>query len=430
MTLVVVGILLLLAASAFTSGTETAMTSLDRSRVHQLAETGQWRARILERLLADRESLIGALLVGNNIFNILAASLATDVLITLTGHSGVVYATFIMTVLVVIFSEILPKTYALRFNERFALFMAPAARVLVVVLWPAAMAAGWIVGQIFRILPTGGADKAATASERIRGTLQFMANQGSLAKSERDMLGGVLDLDHVEVGQIMTHRRKIFSVDVATPAIELEKMLVNVPHSRIPVHDQTPDHIVGVVTIRDLFERRRDLPGLENLHGLMKAPWFVPETRPIRSQLQAFRAKRAHMAFVVDEYGDLQGLITLEDIIEEIVGEIDDETDAVGNEFSIQADGSVIALAAASVRDLNRAMDWNLPEDDASTLGGLVTEVSERIPSAGETVDIADFRVTILAHEGNWLENLRIFKRPPDLPSVADTPKVGDAGQN
>ena len=281
MTFIVALIILLLTASAFTSGTETAMTSLDQGRVHQLAAKGNWRARMLERLVSDREALIGALLVGNNIFNILAASLATDVLITLTGHGGVVYATFIMTVLVVIFSEILPKTYALRNNEKFALLMAPAARLLVIILWPLALAAGWIVDRLLHLFPNrDGGEVAESASERLRGTLQFLSNQGQLRKSERDMLGGILDLDHVEVDKIMTHRRQMFSVDVETRPAELVDRLAEIPFSRIPVHEGSPDHIVGLVTIRELFKHRTMLDEMTDLRGVMREPWFVPDTRP------------------------------------------------------------------------------------------------------------------------------------------------------
>jgi Mg2+/Co2+ transporter CorB len=428
MTLVVVSILILLAASAFTSGTETAMTSLERGRVHQLATHGNWRARVLERLISDRESLIGALLVGNNIFNILAASLATDVLIELTGHGGVIYATFIMTVMVVIFSEILPKTYALRYNEKFALLMAPAARVLVAILWPLALAAGWIVDKILRLLPGGSAaDGGENATERLRGTLQFLANQGSLQKSDRDMLGGVLDLDHVDVSEIMTHRRKVFSVAVDTRPLDLAEQLKDLPYSRIPVFEGSADHVVGLVTVRDLFDRRDELGSMSDLRELMKKPWFVPETRPIRSQLQAFRAKRAHMAFVVDEYGDLQGLITLEDIIEEIVGDISDETDIPASELKTNADGSVTVLASVSVRDLNREMDWNIADEESSTLGGLVSHEAGRIPQSGETITLHGYAIEVLDYQGNWLEKLRIRRLASIIPPESDKPTVGDA---
>ena len=407
---------LLIALSGFFSGSETALTAASRPRMHHLAGTGNRRARAVERLTGDRERLIGAILLGNNAVNILASALATSVLISAVGDAGVAYATIGMTLVILVFAEVLPKTYAIRDADRVALRVAPVLGPIVWLLSPIVGAVRLVVSAT---LSAAGASQgprtASAAEEELRGTITLQAQEGAMVKHERDMLHSILDLDEVDVGAVMTHRKTMEMIDAAAAPADILNQVVCSPHTRLPVWKGEPDNIVGVLHARDLLravhENLSDLDRLDVM-AIVTEPWFVPETTPLNEQLHSFRERRAHFALIVDEYGSLMGLVTLEDIIEEIVGEIVDEHDIALGEVEESADGSFLVPGTIAIRDLNRAYDWDLPDEEAATIAGLVLNEAQEIPEIGESFSLYGFTFEIRARKRNQITQLRVIPRP------------------
>ena len=411
----IVGLLVL---SALFSGSETALTASNQARIHHLLRKGNKRARTVTRLMETREQLIGAILLGNNLVNILASALATSILIGFFGDIGVAIATVVMTTLVLIFSEILPKTYALSNADRVALGVAPVIRILVAFFSPITRALNLVVGATLRLFGAGaGSPKVVTASEEIRSTIALRAQEGEVVKHERDMLGSVLDLTDVQVDEVMVHRRNMFAVNADDATSSLVEQILSSPYTRVPVWRDDPDNIVGIVHVKDLLKalhvHRGPLDDLD-VTPVVGEPWFVPETTSLRQQLNAFRRRRAHVALVVDEYGTLMGLVTLEDILEEIVGDIADEHDVPAPTVRALGDGSYIVEGGTTIRDLNRLFDWNLPDEEAATVAGLVIYNARVIPEAGQMFTFHDFRFEVLQRRRNQIVSLRVT--PPMKP--------------
>ena len=411
-------ILALLLLSGFFSGSETALTAVSRARIHHLARKGSKRARAVSWLIDRRERLIGSILIGNNLVNILASALATSALIALFGPAGVAYATLAMTILIVIFAEILPKTYAIRHPERFALGVAPLARIVVWLFAPIAGAMLFLVRGTLALTGVDGKerDAAVSAADEIRGAIYLHSSRGAIVKHDRDMIESILELSEVELSDVMVHRRNMFTIDAGQPAALIVDQILASPHTRIPVWRNDPDDIVGIVHVRDVLKALSDAGGeVEKLaiDDLAGEPWFVPETTTLREQLAAFRRRRVHFALVVDEYGALMGLVTLEDIIEEIVGEIADEHDEEQVAFRTLPDGRYVVAGTVAVRDLNRAFDWELPEEDATTVAGLVIHRAQVIPEVGESFEFFGFRFEVLRRQRNQITSLRITPPQP-----------------
>ena len=407
---------LLIALSGFFSGSETALTAASRPRIHHLAGAGDRRARAVARLTDDRERLIGAILLGNNAVNILASALATSVLISFVGDAGVAYATIGMTLVIVVFAEVLPKTYAIRDADRFALRVAPLLGPVVWLLSPAVGAVRLVVSAALGAAGVSpGTRTPDAAEEELRGTITLQAREGAMVKHERDMLHSILDLDEVDVGSVMTHRKTMEMIDADAPPAAILDQVVRSPFTRLPVWRSEPDNIVGVLHAKDLLRAvHANLTDLERLDvmAIVTEPWFVPETTPLDEQLRAFRERRAHFALIVDEYGSLMGLVTLEDVIEEIVGEIADEHDVAGGDAVERPDGSFLIRGTAAIRDLNRAYDWDLPDEEAATIAGLVLNEAQEIPEVGESFALYGFTFEIRARKRNQITRLRVIPRP------------------
>ena len=416
-------ILLLILASAFFSSAETALTAASDARMRQLAGKGNKRARLVEKLRDDREGLIGSILIGNNAVNVIASALATSVFISVLDEAGVVWATITMTVILVVFAEVMPKTYALTYSDKYALMIAPAVRVVVVVLSPLSIALRMLANSLIRKNDRDETDR----EEELRGMIELHGADGDADDRETQaMLSSVLDLNEISVEQIMTHRA---GVKMMNADDDLESLLSEVlasPHTRHPVYSGNPDNIIGVLHVKDLLRAVGQQPasapaasgrattgrattGRELVQDIASDPYFIPETTLLFDQLQAFRTRREHFAVVVDEYGDLQGIVTLEDILEEIVGDIDDEHDVDLAGLTAQADGSWIVDGAVTIRDLNRALAWQLPDEDASTIAGLVLFESRTIPRPGQEFRFHDIRFRILKREGNKITSLRLW---------------------
>lgn len=425
LALSLLAIFALLLLSGFFSGSETALTAVSRARIHHLERKGSARAKAVSWLIDRREQLIGSILLGNNLVNILASALATSVMISIFGTAGVAYATVIMTVLVVIFAEILPKTYAIRHADRVALGVAPAARGMV---WLFSPISNTMLGLVRLILALFGVDRRdrgniVSAADEIRGAIHLYTSHGTIIKHDRDMIESILELSEVELSDVMVHRKNMFTINAGEPAKTIIAQILESRHTRIPIWRDDPDNIIGVVHVRDMLRVLSDVGGNAeelDIATLASEPWFVPETTTLNEQLSAFRRRRVHFALVVDEYGALMGLVTLEDIIEEIVGEISDEYDEEEIEFRTLADGRCVVAGTAAVRDLNRAFDWELPEEDATTIAGLVIHEAQVIPNVGETFEFFGFGFEVLRRQRNQITALRITP-PAELPSVASS---------
>jgi Mg2+/Co2+ transporter CorB len=421
MTLLLVfgGIVVLLLLSAFFSGSETALISISRARLHHLERRGNRRARLVNRLTDNREQLLGAILLGNNAVNIFASALATSVMIGLFGEAGIAYATITMTLLVLIFAEVLPKTYALRNADRIALAVAPVMRVMVIVLSPVTLAVQAVVRATLALLGAAASDddKALSAEQELRGAIDLHSRGGAIVKQERDMLGSILDLEEVEVSEIMVHRKGMTVINADAPASQTIERVIASPYTRIPLWRGDPDNIVGVLHSKDLLRLVHGHAGSVDDIDLVAtaiAPWFIPDTTTLLRQLQAFRTRRAHFALVVDEYGALMGMVTLEDILEEIVGDIADEHDVAFTGVRKNADGSYEVRGTVTVRDLNREFEWSLPDEDASTIAGLVIHEAQRIPEVGQRFAFYGFKFEVLTRQRNQVTSLRVTAPAPE----------------
>jgi Mg2+/Co2+ transporter CorB len=414
-TLIVVA--LLLVVSAFFSGSETALTAVSRGRMHQLEKDGSRAAGCVNRLVENRERLIGVLLLGNTFINILASSLMTSALEDQLGKRAVAITTAIMTVVILVFAEVMPKTLAIARTDRFALFVARPLRLVVSLLGPMVAAVQWLVWRLLSLFGVTGEEEAGTeeAHEEIRGSVDLHHREGNVEREHRDMIGGILDLRELSVGDVMRHRTNMESLDADLPRRELLDAVIASQHSRVPLWRGEPENIVGILSTKHLaqalVEHKGDLDAID-VAGLASPPWYVPEITTLEEQLASFRAHKSHFALVVDEYGALQGLVTLEDILEEIFGDIPDEhTVETRPDVRRRPDGSYLVDGSVPVRDLNRELDWNLPEEDATTVAGLVISQSGTIPDAGQRFAFFGYTFEVMRRQRNQITALRIV--PP-----------------
>ncbi|MFN3991673.1 MAG: HlyC/CorC family transporter [Tabrizicola flagellatus] len=415
-------ILGLLVLSAFFSGSETALTAASRAKLKAQADKGSRGAKAAMVVTEDRERMIGALLLGNNIVNILSAALATALLTRLFGDSGVALATLVMTLLVLIFGEVMPKTVAITFPEPVATRVAPVIGVLILVFSPVVAVVRALVRGILRLFGLKSEEGSAMLAlrEEIAGAIALGHSEGAVEKEDRDRLLGALDLGHRTVDEIMRHRRQIEMIDADLPPGEIITRVLASPHTRLPIFRESDDNILGVIHAKDLLRevdrlvRGEDgsVEGIEALkiEKVAMKPYFIPDTTTLDEQMREFLARRTHFALVVDEYGALQGLITLEDILEEIVGDITDEFDVVKKDSGLTQteDGAYIVDGAMTIRDLNRAMDWRLPDDEANTVAGLVIHEAQMIPNEGQVFSFHGFRFTVVQRRENRITKLKL----------------------
>jgi len=420
--LIILAIAFLILCSAFFAGSETALTAASRARMYQLEKEGDTHARIVNRLIEARERLIGAMLLGNSLVNILASSLATTVFIVIFPNSGVAYATIVMTALIVIFAEVLPKTYAIANPDRGALFVAPLVSAIVALMSPVIGAVQWVVRGVLHVfgIDVDAATPVLSAHEELRGAIAVHHLEGALGRGEREHLGGVLDLRELSVGDVMVHRKNMVMLDADLPADQILSEVLESAHSRIPLWRSDSENIVGILHVKDLLRAVHaagaNLAQLD-IPKLCREPWFVPETRKLKDQLDAFLRRRMALALVVDEYGVLMGLVTLEDILEEIVGQITDEHDVAAAGLRAQPDGSVLVDGWLPIRDLNRAMTWSLPDEEATTVAGLVIHEAQTIPEVGQAYLFHGFKFEVLRRQRNQITQLRVT--PLRKPEVA-----------
>lgn len=424
----IIGLLLI---SAFFSGSETSITAASRPRMHNLEQQGDERAKTVNELWARKERLIGSILLGNNLVNILASALATSALIRLFGDAGVAYATLGMTALILIFAEVLPKTYAIHHADNVALAAAGPLRIVVALLTPLVRAVQglvrltlWIFGVRVDTLLTD-----EVREEELRGAIELHHGPSHEVRAERQMLRSILDLADLEVSEVMTHRRNIVAVDADLPPANLIEQVLAAPYTRIPLYRENQDNIVGVLHAKELFRAvRANSTRLESLSAaedddsdaegesfpdigsIANKPWFIPDTTDLLSQLEAFRTRHEHFAIVVDEYGEVLGIVTLEDILEEIVGEISDEHDIKVEGVRRLKDGSIEVEGTVTIRDLNRMFEWRLPDEEATTIAGLILHEARRIPEVGQVFLFHGLRFAIKGRKRNQVTRALITR--------------------
>lgn len=413
-------ILLLLIISAFFSGSETALTAANRAKLHRMAERGDAGAKRALALTDDSEKLIGAVLLGNNLVNILSAALATSLFTLLVGANGIAVATLVMTLLVLIFAEVLPKTYAITNPESAAARVSRLLVPIVFLLSPIVGVIRLLVRGILRLVGVKIDPEASVlaAHQEIADAISLHHSEGMVDKDDRDRLLGALDLKEREVAEIMLHRSDIEMIDADTPSDKILAQCLQSSHTRIPLYRDEPENIIGVIHAKDLLREvheRFTEKGLETLAdfdimAIAMKPYFVPETTSLNDQMHEFLRRKVHFGLVVDEYGSLQGLITLEDILEEIVGEIMDEHDEDEDDLTRETDGSVAVDGSMTIRDLNRACDWNLSDEDANTVAGLVIHEAQMIPAEGQVFSFQGVRFEVQTREINRLTKLKLRK--------------------
>lgn len=411
----IIAIAFLLCLSAFFSGSETALTAASRARMHQLEKEGNKRARAVNKLLSNREDFIGAILLGNNLVNILASVLATSLFTALFGQGGLALAaaTAVMTITVLIFSEVMPKTYAITRPDSVSLVVAGPIGILVrLASWIIKLIQG-IVNFVLRALGLGTPAQLLSAEEEIRGTIDLHTMEGGVARDDRLRLVGALDLNELTVEDVMIHRKNIQMLNADLDRRQLVMKALASPHTRLPLYRGEKEEIIGILHAKDLLRAALPLGGdlaKLDLDSILRKPWFVPETTPVKDQLDEFLAKGQHFALVVDEYGELQGLITLEDILEEIVGAIHDEHDVQIQGVRPQPDGSVNVDGWVPIRDLNRATGWDLPDDEAVTVAGLVIHEAQTIPEPGQSFVFHGYRFNILRRHRNQVTGMNVSR--------------------
>jgi Mg2+/Co2+ transporter CorB len=401
------------ALSAFFAGSETALTAASRARMFGLEKAGDKRATTVNRLIGSRARFIGAMLLGNTIANIGGSALTTSVLTSLFGDAGVVYATIGMTVILLVFAEVLPKTIGINFPDSMSLVVARPVSFFVAAFGPILIAVDWIVGRVLRLFGLRAGEHATLMSpyEELKSAVDLLHREGGVERSHRDMFGGVLDLEALTVEDVMVHRTKMRSIDSGLPPADIVREALASPYTRLPLWKDQPENIVGVMHAKDLLRALSAANGEAaklDLNVIASPAWFVPETTSLKDQLQAFRERKTHFALVVDEYGSVMGLVTLEDILEEIVGDIRDEHDIVVQGLRQLADGSVNVDGSVPIRDLNRVMDWSIPDTNATTIAGLVIHEARAIPDAGQVFSFHGFRFEILRRQRNRLTALKV----------------------
>lgn len=416
----IVAVLLFL--SGFFSGSETALTAASESRLHNWEKKGDKRAGLVNRIRERKDRMIGALLLGNNLVNILASALATSALIQIFGEVGVVYATLIMTVLVLIFAEVLPKTYALTHADKMSVAIAPIIRFVIWLFFPISEAVNFIVRKTLQFF---GADMSKIQDgehmEVLRGVIDLHEGQDEETQEQRAMLRSVLDLFEVDIEEIMIHRKNVLMLDANDPIEKIIEEALDSPYTRMPICRDSTDNIIGVLhakaLMRELKSREKSNQNFDDLdiEEIAADPWFVPEATTLYEQLQAFRSRREHFATVVDEYGSFMGIVTLEDILEEIVGEIDDENDEAVIGVRKQANGSYLVDGEVTIRDLNREFDWELPDEDYSTIAGLIIHEAQIVPEAGQSFSFYSFHFDIVKRNRNQLGQIRVIAPKPQL---------------
>ncbi|MGI6224627.1 MAG: hemolysin family protein [Peptococcales bacterium] len=406
----IVMLLILLGLSAFFSSAETALFSLNKVRVLHMAEEGNKKAQLVMNLLEEPNRVISTVLIGNNIVNIGASAIATSLAINLWGNSGVGIATGIMTFLVLVFGEVTPKSFAAQNAENWALKIVDITRFLSIVFLPIIKVLTSLTNFMLKLTGRNAKEDPFITEDELRLLVNVGQEEGLIAESERAMINSIFEFDDTLVREIMTPRIDIIAIDVSDNLINLVNIAIDGGHSRIPVYEETIDNIVGIIYAKDLLKIiNKDLKNVE-VRKLMRPAFYIPETKKVTDLLAELRQAKVHMAIVIDEYGGTAGLVTIEDVIEEIVGDIQDEYDIEEDAIVILPDGGIRADARASIYDINEALEIDLPDDDFETISGLVFQLLGHIPKEGEEISLGEIRIKVEKILGRRVDKVKVWK--------------------
>jgi Mg2+/Co2+ transporter CorB len=407
-------LILLLILSAFFSGSETALLTMNRYRLRHLAERGHRGAQIARRLLERPDRLIGLILLGNNFVNIMASSLATVIALRLGGEAAIGIAAGLLTLVILIFSEVAPKTYATLHPERLAYPAAYVYAPLLKLLYPIVWFVNLFTNGILRLI--GIVPEGAPPADLSREELRTVVSEAGamIPERSRSMLLAILDLEHATVEDIMIPRNEVEGIDIQDSEDEILQAIRNTSYTRLPLYDGSIDNVIGVLHARNALHALLE-HGLrkDNLGEIAREPYFVPEGTPLYQQMLNFQRAKQQVGLVVDEYGDFMGLITMTDLLEEIVGEFTTDPADSLSEIHRAEDGSLLVDGSISLRDLNRALRWELPTDGPKTLNGLILEYMETIPEPGTSLKLWDHPMEIIQTADNGVRTVKIIPRPP-----------------
>ena len=409
----------LILLSAFFSGAETSLTSASKARMRTLAKSGQKNAIIYEKIFSNKEKLICTILLANNLVNVLASAIATSILIDFFKSDGIAYVTIIMTLMILVFGELIPKTVALFKADTIALFISPIFRFLIILFYPITSTLNLIVEFLLKIINiqtinTNKSELQTESEQELRGAIDLHGDD-SKESQEKEMLKSILDLDDVTVDSIMIPRKNIFSLSLTIKYSDLIEKIKDNPHSRIPIWDKNTENIIGILQVRQLIGYVDKKNSIFNIKNFCKKPWFIPESTTLANQLMEFKKRKEHFAIVVDEYGEFLGIVTLEDILEEIVGDIDDELDVLRISKTIKgvkrlANNKYLVRGNVTIRDLNRELSWTLSDKEASTVAGLILYESRSIPNVGQVFLFYEHKFEIIEKKNNQITLVRITK--------------------
>ena len=387
------------------------MMALNRYRMRHLAKEGHSGAKRATKLLERPDRLLGVILIGNNFVNFSAASIATLLAIQILGEEGVAWAPVICTFVFLIFAEVAPKTIAANYPEKIALPSSHILSLLLLMLWPLVWAVSALSNTLLKML--GIQHQNDQGDHLSREELRTLVFEGAkIASQSQDMMLGVLDLDEVTVDHIMVPKSEIIGIDLEEPLEDLINQLRNAQHTRLPVFREDIDHVIGMLHVRDAIRfLTSDEPNKASLVQEIDEVYFVPENTALQRQIRNFQARKERIALVVDEYGDVQGIVTLEDILEEIVGEFTTDLASASSDIHPQEDGSFVVDGGATIRSINRALTWDLPADGPKTLNGLMTDRLETFPEAPVSIEIDEYRLEVVRLKDNMIATAKLTRR-------------------
>ena len=403
-------IMFLIICSAFFSSSETALTAVSEARINELVNKGNKKAKLIEKILKNRDKMIGTILIGNNFVNIIASVYATSFAIQFFTNVPLIIITIILTIILVIFAEMIPKTYALKNADEIALTVSPLINLIIIFFTPLT----FLTEKLSKLITGPDYESEEAKTEELKGMIRLHAGKETRSIERGKIMSSMIDIEDVSIEEVMTHRGVVTMIDIKSYATNVYKIVGESPYTRIPVFSGTQDNIIGILHAKELFRflqrnKFQDTKSID-LKNILIDPYFAPETTPILDQLEIFRGRKEHFAIVVNEYGDFRGIVTLEDILEEIVGEIDDETDINVEGVKSQPDGSLIIDGSVTIRDLNRSLAWDLPDENYNTIAGLVVFETKTIPNPGQEFRLFGIKIRILQKDKNFLSKLRLWK--------------------
>jgi Mg2+/Co2+ transporter CorB len=408
-------IVLLLAMSGLISATETAITATSPGKMQRLKSDGDLKAPIVLGILKIKDKVISSLLIASSISNTICTTLATGLFIEILGDDlGTIASSFVMSFAIIIFAEVIPKAIAVAKPEKVTMFVIPVLKRFLAVLNPINMILTRIV-KIFCFIFRVDLTPDISAEEEVRGVIEHHMHEGNVYRDDRDMLGGVLDIRNMIVSNIMVHRSQVESININLPTKTIIEKALSFPHTRIPIWQESQDNIIGILHIKQLLNLVVNNKNVtrEDIIKLLSPPWYVPDNALVTMQLQAFREGQSHLACVVDEYGDIQGIITLEDILEEIVGQIYDEHDHGCKKIIKKSDTEFIIDGSVSIREINRELHWRIPENHATTVAGFIIHEMERIPNHGEFMVFQNIKLIVTQKSVNRIKTIRAVLHQP-----------------